>query len=174
MKAQKNPNAWSCLPTAFAIALDVEVENMIAQIGHDGSEITHAGLPDPLRRRGFHPQECIEVCMRDNIAVTQIDMTPSAVPSDQYRQSGAQEKIFSTISGESARVRFERHMFGSHGVIDCRTKFGLGHALAYRGHGDHAEIADPATGEIFTYQFWADAEGKGLFLVSLYRFDLIT
>lgn len=173
LKVQKSPNAWSCLPTAFASALYVEVENLIAQIGHDGSEITHTGLPEPLRRRGFHPQECIEVCMRDGFAVTQIDMTPSALPADEYRQDYAKETIFSTITGESALDRFERHLFNSGGVLDCRTRLGRGHALAYYGHVTYAMIADPATEEVFEYRSRRDTMARGIFLVSLYRLDEI-
>ena len=171
MNAQKNPNAWSCLPTAFAIALSVEVENLIAQIGHDGSEITHAGLPEPLRRRGFHPQECIEVCLRDAIAVTQIDAVPSAVP---IHSPQPEPKIFSTITGETNQNRFLRHLFHSYGVIDCRTQTGIGHALAYRGYGNYVQIADPAGGDILEFQRDMDFKMWGLFLVSLYRLDDIT
>lgn len=56
MILQTNPNAWSCLPTAFAIALDVPVAEFIERIGHDGSEpVFGNGKP----WRGFHIQECL-------------------------------------------------------------------------------------------------------------------
>ena len=175
MLSQKNPNAWSCLPTAFASVLNVPVELMIAQIGHDGSEITHAGLPEPLKRRGFHPQECIEVCMRDGMAVTQIEVNPCAVPAEAgaYLGRGVTPKMFSTITGESCQNRFERHLFNSRGVIDCRTRFGRGHALAYEGYETFATISDPIDGEIFTYRRVQDAAMMGLYFVSLFRLDEI-
>lgn len=56
---QRQPNNWSCLPTAFATATGVLVEDLIEAIGHDGSEIVFPKLPEPLCRRAFHPQECL-------------------------------------------------------------------------------------------------------------------
>lgn len=170
MLTQKNPNAWSCLPTAFANSLEVSVDAILAVIGHDGSEITHPGLPDPMRRRGFHPQEFIEMCFRDNLAVIQIDANPSAVP---IQQSGHVPGLFATIHGENHWERFERHMFNSEGVIDCRTRIGLGHALSYVGYNTYATIADPATGETFEYWSRKDIELRGLYFVSLFRLDAL-
>jgi hypothetical protein len=174
MLSQKNPNAWSCLPTAFASVLNVPVELVIAQIGHDGSEITHVGLPEPLKRRGFHPQECIEVCMRDGMAVTQIEVNPCAVPTD-HRGNGltfaTKLKMFSTITNETCEDRFERHLFNSRGVIDCRTTHGMGHALAYEGYETFATVSNPIDGEVFMYQETADAGAQGLYFVSLFRLD---
>jgi hypothetical protein len=174
MLSQKNPNAWSCLPTAFASVLNLDVTLVIAQIGHDGSEVTHAGLPEPLKRRGFHPQECIEVCMRDGLAVTQIEVNPCAVPTSQGVLTVMGElKMFSTITDETCEDRFERHLFNSRGVIDCRTRAGLGHALAYEGYETFAMISNPIDGEVFTYRKSSDATTKGLYFVSLLRLDEI-
>lgn len=169
MLTQKNPNAWSCLPTAFANALELQLDAVIALLGHDGSEITHPGLPDPLCRRGFHPQEFVELCLRDNLAMIQIDSHPSAMPSQQ----GHSPALFPTICEEDHWERFERHLFNSEGVIDCRTRVGIGHALSYVGHSDYATIADPATGQTFEYRSKEDAESHGLHFVSLFRLDAL-
>ena len=40
MILQRSPNAWSCMPTAFAMAVNAPVEDLILSIGHDGSEKT--------------------------------------------------------------------------------------------------------------------------------------
>jgi hypothetical protein len=178
MLSQKNPNAWSCLPTAFASVLNLDVDLVIAQIGHDGSEITHAGLPEPLSRRGFHTQECIEICLRDGLAVTQIEVNPCAVPAAPGVRPGIMTtvhapKMFSVITGETCDDRFERHLFNSRGVIDCRTRGGLGHALAYEGYGTFAMISDPIDAKVFTYRKSSDATTKGLYFVSLLRLDEI-
>lgn len=175
MLSQKNPNAWSCLPTAFASVLNVEVDLVIAQIGHDGSEITHAGLPEPLKRRGFHPQECIEICLRDGLAATLVEVNPCAVPSAQpgLMTAAHSPKMFSRIEGESCQNRFERHLFNTRGVIDCRTRGGLGHALAYEGYETFVTISDPIDGEVFRYERPEDATTRGFYFVSLLRLDEI-
>lgn len=61
MLKQIQPTDWSCLPTAFAIVLDVPVEHLFNLIGHDGSELPEEWkyLPHPYNRRGFHIQELI-------------------------------------------------------------------------------------------------------------------
>jgi hypothetical protein len=154
--------------------LNVDVDLVIAQIGHDGSEITHAGLPEPLKRRGFHPQECIEVCMRDGLAVTQIEVNPCAVPAQAGAMPGQPTpKMFSVITDETCEDRFERHLFNSRGVIECRTTLGRGHAVAYEGYETFATISNPIDGEVFLYRETADAGAQGLYFVSLFRLDEI-
>jgi hypothetical protein len=57
MRLIKQPNGWSCFPTALAMIMDLEPSELFKVIGHDGSEIILAGVSDPHCRRGFHPQE---------------------------------------------------------------------------------------------------------------------
>lgn len=168
MLPQKSPNKWSCLPTAAAMALEIEVSTVIGWIGHDGSEITHAGMPEPLNRRGFHPQELIEMCLCDNIAVTPIDLFPCAVSST--RVPGV--KMFD-IRNEDGPTRFTRHLFNSKGWIDARTRTGLGHALAYEGAKTFATIGEPTQGHTFNIQSLEELEGFGLMPVTLFRLDPI-
>lgn len=162
----KNPNAWSCLPTAFAIALGVSVEAVIAVVGHDGSEITHAGLPEPLNRRGFHPQEMIKMCLKDGMSVTSVELAPQAIASRRVPHS---PKVFDTGGWDW----FKQNLFHTTGVIDCRTSIGTGHAMAYQGEGDFAIICDPATGNEFSFFGPEDTEKRDRFLVSLWRLDEI-
>jgi hypothetical protein len=61
MNLQTQPNRWSCSVTAFSIALDVPVEELISHIGHDGSQTIFPCLPEPACRRGFHPNEILIV-----------------------------------------------------------------------------------------------------------------
>lgn len=75
MQRQIQPNKWSCLPTAFAIALNLPVEEIIASIGHDGSEIIFPDLKEPYCRRSFHIQELIDMCMLKQVAVIPIEKT---------------------------------------------------------------------------------------------------
>lgn len=177
MKSQKNPNAWSCLPAAFATALEVPCDVLIALIGHDGSEITHAGLPEPLKRRGFHPQEMIKVCVEDGMAVTRIELMPSASALPEYKFGTWQPKLFDTGGWDW----FKKNLFNSTGVIDCRTAVGTGHAMAYEGvqcvgsHADtYARIYDPATDSQFNFRVPEDAERRDCFFVAIWRLENIT
>lgn len=151
------------------MALEIEVAAVIGWIGHGGSEITHAGMPEPLNRRGFHPQEIIEMCLCDNIAVTPIDLYPCAISS--ARVSGV--KMFD-IRNEAGPQRFLRHLLNSYGWLDVRTRTGLGHALAYEGATQHATIGDPHQGNTFNIQSLEELEGFGLMPVTLFRLDQIS
>jgi len=74
MLKQKQPNGWSCLPTSFAMCLDISVEDIFNWLEHDGSQIVFPERVEPFNRRAFHPQELIDysllIC---NIPVIQID-----------------------------------------------------------------------------------------------------
>jgi hypothetical protein len=67
---QKQPNEWSCLPTAFAIATGIPVADLIKAIGHDGSEIVFSGSKP---WRSFNPQEVIIALLCQGWAVTAIE-----------------------------------------------------------------------------------------------------
>ncbi len=54
-------NNWSCLPTAMAMVLDTNVDNVIQFFGHDGSRVLWPHLPDPKCRQGFQPSEMVQV-----------------------------------------------------------------------------------------------------------------
>ena len=47
MELQQRPEPWMCMPLAFAMALDMPVADLLAAIGHDGSEIVFPNLPEP-------------------------------------------------------------------------------------------------------------------------------
>lgn len=86
MITQRQPNAWSCTPTAFAMALDISVQEMFERVGHDGSELRHGF------RRSFHIQECIAVCFDMGYTVTPLEFQPACTPdggvtSWQYDQT---------------------------------------------------------------------------------------
>lgn len=68
MKRQIQPNKWSCLPTAFAMFLDIPVDKFIERVGHDGSAIMCPLLEDPERRMGFTIQEMIAAALPQRIS----------------------------------------------------------------------------------------------------------
>lgn len=74
MRLQKQPNNWSCLPTAFAIVLNVDVPVIFKYLGHDGSEIIFPERESPYNRKAFHPQELVEYALeKHNRYVVQFD-----------------------------------------------------------------------------------------------------
>jgi hypothetical protein len=164
MLNQKNPNAWSCLPTAFANVLDLELDRVLFYLGHDGSEIVRAGLPDPLCRKGFHPHELIRLCLEMQRAVTRYELIGQATPGNTFDP---------TVFDFGGWPPFITQMYNSLGVLDVRTSMGVGHAMSYRGNGDHAEICDPANGEVFEFSDPADTEKHGRFITALWRIDRI-
>lgn len=168
-----NPNAWSCLPTAFAMALGVDLNYILKDIGHDGSEITHAGLPEPLNRRGFHMQELIKVATQRDHAVTPIELAPMGVPAVNSGGRALDMNLASTpkMFDTGHWDWFKDNLFWYDGVIECRKACGTGHAVASHGRRDHAAIHDPATGGGFTFREPSDAEERGLFFVTLWKLD---
>ncbi len=76
MKLLQQPNSWSCMPTSLAMFLNEDVENIIKEIGNDGSEIVRNWQSDPRRRKGFHPQQLMKVCLKRNKALLQFDTQP--------------------------------------------------------------------------------------------------
>jgi len=73
MKLQKQPNNWSCLPTAFAMALDIDVEQLIKLIGHDGSEIWFPNQKEEHhKKRAFNPSEIMMTVLKMGRYVTPV------------------------------------------------------------------------------------------------------
>ena len=69
MNIQKQPNSWSCLVTAFAMAMDIPVEQLINELGHNGSEILWPNYPEPLRRRAFSFDEMMYLAYESGYTV---------------------------------------------------------------------------------------------------------
>lgn len=80
MKHQQQNNKWSCLPTAFAMCMDIDVDELIKMIGHDGSEIVWPQYPDPYCRRSFHPQEIFYAAITLAYSIMEIQEQPIMSP----------------------------------------------------------------------------------------------
>ena len=76
MRLLRKPERWMCLPASFAMALDVPLEDIFKEIGHDGSNVAWPHLPEPVCRRGFHPQELVHVCLNRGYAATLVELCP--------------------------------------------------------------------------------------------------
>lgn len=138
MELQQRPEPWMCMPLAFAMALDMPIADLLAAIGHDGSEIVFPNLSEPLCRRCFHIQEPIQVALARGFAVTPVELFPVLQPTE-----GGPHKT--VLYADNNWRRFEETIRASRGVIDGRgVRFG--HVVAY----DHGRICDPK-GSVYDY-----------------------
>jgi len=157
MELQQRPEPWMCMPLAFAMALDMPVADLLAAIGHDGSEIVFPSLPEPLCRRCFHIQEPIQVALAHGFAVTPVELFPVLRPTD----AGPQQTLFYP---DNNWRRFEQAILASRGVID-----GIGarhgHTVAY----DHGRILDPK-GPVYDYSRTA-CEAHQFYTRCVWRID---
>src|SRR5262249_31798948 len=121
MKLQTQPNRWSCLPTSFAMALGVPVAELIAMIGHDGSEVRWVA-PEPFSRAGFHAQELIRCAWKLGFSVTEFQ----AIPLLRNRTSNAVKAIDNLV--------FFRHALKQGiGVLTGKAINSSPHAVAWDG-----------------------------------------
>ena len=128
LKIQMQPNRWSCLPTAFAMALDISVKEVIDIIGHDGSEIIFPQFKEPACRRSFHIQEMIDVCMLRDVAVIQIEVDPV---------SCVKENSFYKVPVSDTRLDYYLSLYT--GVFVGVGSMNTPHAVAWSGR----QIFDP-------------------------------
>ena len=128
-----------CMPVAFAMALDMPVADLLAAIGHDGSEIVFPALPEPLCRRCFHVQELIQVALARGLAVTPVELFPVL----QATEVGPHRTT--VLYPDNNWRRFGDTIQTSRGVIDG-TGARYRHAVAY----DHGRIFDPK-GSVYDY-----------------------
>jgi hypothetical protein len=120
------------------MALDMPIADLLAAIGHDGSEIVFPNLSEPLCRRCFHIQEPIQVALARGFAVTPVELFPVLQPTE-----GGPHKT--VLYADNNWRRFEETIRASRGVIDGRgVRFG--HVVAY----DHGRICDPK-GSVYDY-----------------------
>jgi hypothetical protein len=161
VKLQKKPERWQCAVTAFAMALDISVMDLMRRVGHDGSEIIFPDLPEPACRRGHNIYELAEAALDMGCAVTPVPLRPAIIPAcDRTRQVviGIEKDNWS---------RFTRHLLISRGVIECYGPRGT-HVIAY----DTGVIFDPE-GSAFPYSREA-CEERGYYTSCIWRVDRIT
>lgn len=118
MRHLLSPNRWSCIPTSFAMVLNKSVEELIAAIGHDGSELING------RVRAFHIQELIDACYQFNQLVTCIEPLPISQTSDGFQ--------FPIHYKEGNTERFMRYVDRYSGVfVGHGIQSGQNHAVAW-------------------------------------------
>lgn len=128
MNLQKQSNKWSCLPTAFAMALNLPVEDVILIIGHDGSDKLFPSQEEPYCRRSFHIQELIDVSLKHGYSVTEILL---------HSYLEVMDEIIDVQ--EFGKERMVDYLKNYTGVLIGRQDNGTPHAVAWDG----VDILDP-------------------------------
>jgi hypothetical protein len=128
MKLIVQPNGWSCLPTAFAIALGVEFDFITKFVEHDGSQVVWPNLPEPERRRGFHIQEMIDVAYSLEYLVTPIEPMPTHRP-----RPDVPVQLFPMRRSRNIQELIANHI----GVFTGEGRSGKRHAVAWDGNKIH-------------------------------------
>lgn len=151
MRLIKKPNRWSCILTAFAMTLDLSNEDLTSLVGHDGSQIIFANLPEPACRRGFHIQELIHAAICLTRTVTPYELVPAIAPT------GYNPALLGHSIGSTYRKAFFEHLIDTErGVITGRT-LTTNHAVAF----EQGTIYDP-DGRQFPFSF-DSCERRGFF-----------
>lgn len=160
MKLQIKPERWQCAVTSFAMALDVDVLELMQFIGHNGGQLMNADLAIPFCYRGHHLQELIECCLLKGYAVTPIEIMPAI-------KTGGNEYLIDFGGGKAGNLqRFVYQVRTSVGVIEGKSGSSP-HMLAY----DHGTVYDPDGG---TWEFSPqNCLLRGFTVLQLWRIDRI-
>jgi hypothetical protein len=162
MQLQQQPERWLCMATAFAMAVDLPVEEFLQYVGHRGEEIVWPTLDEPACRAGVHAQECIEVCLGLDYSVTPIQLVPRTSPTPHGTRQLLSEKLIHFPDGNWNR--WYKHLQDARGVMECNGPK-VSHAIAY----DRGMIYDP-TGSTYAYSREA-CERRGLFTHCFWKID---
>lgn len=160
------PNPWSCLATSFAMALDISTHEFCLVAGHDGGEKIWPELPDPLCRRGFHISEATKVAITLGYSATPLELFPmiQATAMAPYHGTEQVPVFYPPTKDEIGNwMDFANIISYARGVIECRTRNGNWHAVAF----EKGVIYDP-DGRRFGYTREA-CESRGLFTTRLWK-----
>jgi hypothetical protein len=118
---------------AFARALGMPFALFIQEIGHDGSDVV---FDDEVTHRGFHIQECIDVCLRHGFACTEIQGYFGAIP---YVGSTEVKPVYSQRVCEE---RFKYYLDNYSGVIAGHVRRDNGTIVGHAVYWDRNNIYD--------------------------------
>jgi hypothetical protein len=125
-------NNWSCTALSFAMAFDVQVEQIISWLGHDGSGIVDPFVADPRGRQGFHAQECVFFGLACGKSCTPFEVVPVSAVGESLVNLGTDK-----------RLDFANYLLTSgRGVITGKVRQNY-HAIAF----DHGDVFDSAGSE---------------------------
>jgi hypothetical protein len=130
---------YNCVLASFAMAMDVPMDELREQLGHDGKQVVAGCEPVPACYRSYHPQELIDVLMRRGYACTMVELEP-------LMQHGVCMLNHAAFLG---RDRFFQALLNGDGVIFGQIETSrTGHAVAW--NSGESTIYDPRG---YTYQW---------------------
>lgn len=141
MNLQIMPERGLCLPTSFAMALDVPVADVLGRL-NGWHMVAFPGLPEPLCWRGIHIQECIRIAQDMGFAVTPRELYPQIAPPRPLNPAGEPYENYPVALGDNWET------FNDVILVSCGVITGIravpftgvvGHAVAY----DHGFVYDP-------------------------------
>lgn len=131
MNLLRQPNNYSCMPTAFAMATNSTPEYYFKEIGHDGSPILFEDMPEPYNHRCFVYPECFMVALDLGFASTDLPVAYGISPS---AKSSSKSVIINQLERVYTRMRhYKGVLFGRYKGSDER------HCMAWDGW----EVLDP-------------------------------
>ncbi|MEE9548725.1 MAG: hypothetical protein V3V68_05155 [Nitrosomonadaceae bacterium] len=133
MKLIKQPNSWSCMAAAAAMAFDCEIIDITERVGHKGNEVVHHGLKPPACFKGFHIQEITDVGWVLGYSMTCIDAQPVQTPDGKLEYDITKWGLF-----DNCEQRFEHYIDFNSGILIGKARK-YWHAVAF----DKGTIYDP-------------------------------
>lgn len=118
----------TCLVSALAMALEIEYIDVVKMLGHDGTKIQDGGMT------GIHPQEVIDVLIKQGVIMVIIEQHPSFVPHNTLNTVSLWDELH-------REARFRNYIKGRNSVLIGENNQGGPHAVAYDGD----KIFDPAS-----------------------------
>lgn len=143
---QVKPYPWACAITSLAMTLRIPVQELILELGHDGSEIAFPSLREPLCRRGFHSQELIFLAESHGFAITPIELFPQIKPV-QGRHPPVRVFFGKDAKAKDNWLRFQSYISETMGILEgVSGRREIPHAVHHR----FGDIWDP-DGEHYVY-----------------------
>lgn len=144
---EENLGRHGCSVKALALVLNKPVEQILQVIGHDGSEITWPELPEPQRRRAFHPQELVDAALH-------FRRHPCWIEKNPLLQGAPEVGALPIFKGHEARYRWLAYLSGTSGVLFGSHRTGR-HAWAKLGPW----VKDPSNPDVPIS--WEDFRSRG-------------
>jgi hypothetical protein len=139
---QKQPSENTCAITAFAMAMGMNVKELMTYFP-DGDQVFWPEL-ERHNCRGHHVQELVDFAVENEFAVTEIHANPVFSHHDPV-VGGVTKPIFTE---EKLVERITKYMSNNWGVITGVKGFNAGHAVAWDGESVYdpcGEISKDAT-----------------------------
>ena len=112
------------------MCLDIPVQTIFDEVGHDGTQVIFPTQKPPKANRGFHLQELIDICDVRGYSVTEIQARPAIQTGDEIWD----------LPYADPQVRFVDHLTGYPGVLVGYYLSSRQHAIAWDGQS----VFDPA------------------------------